>query len=233
MTDEDLKENCAWCKQVLQDYTSHPFELYVDHDHPDMVALIGSWNSIEEHFQELHKSEDFMEIMHQFGGVIIVKSSFHVNISRKEFEKVTEGKDVLVMNRMWIPDKRYAEFSKKYDEVYLPQAGEAGAQNVISGWRITDGGWTEMDAIDYFAENPEEHSVAQPGSEDVEALQDMNELVSLLGFDSIKEADEFTKKSRTAVEKSYVQMAARLYTRRWVKMDLPPPPGSDEEEDSD
>ena len=229
----ELLDTYAWCRDFIGEFTSQPVDFYYDHDHPDIVAMIGIWNSVEEHFEDLHKSTDFIEIIHAFGGVVDVRASFHVNISKKVFEEINQG-GVLVVNRIWTSDEDNAEYEKWYTQTFLQKAVKAHTKNVATGYRITEGGWKEMDAFDYFEDDGvSEEAIAKEGSEEEDDLQQMNELVTLIGCEDIAENESLLKKSRGVSDTKHRDMIKRTYSRRFVKMELPPRQALDDEDEDD
>jgi hypothetical protein len=69
VTDEELKRRLEQIGAGLEKFTGHPFYYLQQAEDPSMIYLLGEWNSLSEHYDKLHNSEEFkgrLPIMMQY-----------------------------------------------------------------------------------------------------------------------------------------------------------------------
>lgn len=213
-----MKEKFAWFKEFMWDYTKIEPHFYYDYNDPTIIVMIACWPSAESHFQELHKSEEFLEIIGEFGGYLDVRSNYHADIGEEPYKAATKG-DVLVWTRIWVADEDEPEFSKHATFLSPDRPEDGVTAPCASGWRITDGGWTELDAFDYY----EKHGGAQSGPSapngiTEEELLKLNEMVQIVGLDSVNQDDPFANDPSAPFNNA--KLIKFKQTRKFAKLDL-------------
>lgn len=228
--DQDaMKEMWAWSKDVLWDHTSIEPHFYYDHDDPNVIVAVVGWQSLESHFQELHKSELFRDVLAELGGHVEVRSNYHANIDADAIKAVTKGEG-LIWTRSWVLDKHEAEFAKSSTRLSFDKSEGRADRPYASGWRITAHGWNEDDAFDYYEKYGDSPvGPSAPNGITEEELREMNEMVQLVGLDKIRENEPRT--DGLSIASSNIKLVKFKLIRRLVKMDLHHESESEEETD--
>lgn len=133
----------ATCSQAI--YSKHPVALLECHEDPNLIYLVGGWDSADQHMNEWIPSSVNQELLKLLGGDVDVKWMFHLSCEPGEVVgRVVEGasgrdEDIIAIGRHFVKEAQRDEFERTWKGNI--EALEGFIDDEARGREKREGGW--------------------------------------------------------------------------------------------
>ncbi|KAF2671022.1 hypothetical protein BT63DRAFT_423279 [Microthyrium microscopicum] len=137
LDDPELREKLSQIKSNLEKFTGHDFHYLQQIEDPNYIYMLGQWQSLEQHYKELHSSTDWQEM------VPIMQKHFDFQwMAHYDFalDNINVDTPVLGLARYVM-----SEGDRKNAEDSLDKA-RSSLKDSVGGWKV-DGGRKSEEAV--------------------------------------------------------------------------------------
>jgi hypothetical protein len=137
--DAALKDTLRQAKQAMEATTHDRFYLYTQVEDPTYIYLVGSWDSLAQHYESWIPSQQNQELLERARGRLDVKWMFHVDLDQRRTgtgDIMPFSAPVLMITRFFVRPERTAEFRHLFEEKKDVLAEGVATRGVSGGWRI-------------------------------------------------------------------------------------------------
>jgi hypothetical protein len=167
--DREVRMKFLNAKKVMEKFTKRDFYFLQQIENPDIVYIIGEWESLEQHMDVFIPSEENQALLRSLEGIVKVEDLLHISVPHAELPFAT--KDPELLNFMGISRIRgSAEYRVQIAERYLEEltqlrewtlvephrheAFESGPGPVAGGGLRIDSPTSQVECVIIWSEKP-------------------------------------------------------------------------------
>lgn len=169
-------------------YSNHPVTLLQCIEDPNLIYLVGGWDSIAQHMEEWIPGPTNQGLMSEMKGTVDVRWMFHITVGPEDVSRVItkvagdgeggiEASGVIAVGRYFAKDRKGFEAAYQEGVTGLEGHVRGGKEGLAGGWREDVGFETD------------EQGVPIDASKD----RDLNEFVFFTAWGSVDEHMDFAK----------------------------------------
>lgn len=150
INDSELRSSLSEIKTWLKEFTGRPFHYLNGVEDSCEIYLVGEWQSLEQHYQDMHNNEKWKKTVIEMSQKYFdFQWMCHYDFSMSD---VQLGAPVLSIGRHFVSKEKRTDFiqffakHKRYLDEYVTEG------TVVGGWRVDEGNSTKGSSLDQHKE---------------------------------------------------------------------------------
>ncbi|KAK2829893.1 hypothetical protein FQN49_007152 [Arthroderma sp. PD_2] len=197
---------CRDAKKSMEIFTGLPFHILTQVDDPSFIYIVGSWESLSQHYDEWIPSEANQKLLERSKDTFDIAGLAHLDLDQKEFG-IPFDAPMLALGWFYMRPERKEAFTKAWEE-NVPFLKEFTAPYTVrSGWRVDNDKMIEGRKV-------VDKDAAAEGEAEVE------EFVAFTGWRDVSHNDSFAQSEGFSQHQQLVSHLTNVEMKRLVKLDL-------------